>query len=346
MQTTSAPTQNTHLKLQVMMVLNPPSMWPIILNTLTSLLFWKTIYCPLLSSTNLQLPMLTYTTIPHTVCQLVMPFLTHSFFASEDCVLQKITSTQNPNKWLSSSFDAITLWMWSCKQSPGPKMFPGPLHCYHLRRVWIHLAPGLSWPTIHTICLSNVSFWTNGHLSNRMTKPKWYSLSLHQLPTDGQSTYVTVWSDPVSPATGLSLPNHRQVHSLVNCKACPWIDNNTEILGPRGRYTVRRSFSCQMTNLIYVVRCLKCADTTHILYVGETGRTFESRISDHESDIRLDRTSPLGRHFNDGEHSRLDFRVQIVWKVQHNSQVDRKILESRFIAKLGTLIPAGLNLKP
>ena len=131
-----------------------------------------------------------------------------------------------------------------------------------------------------------------------------------------------------------------------NCKACPWIDNNTEILGPRGRYTVRRSFSCQMTNLIYVVRCLKCADTTHILYVGETGRTFESRISDHESDIRLDRTSPLGRHFNDGEHSRLDFRVQIVWKVQHNSQVDRKILESRFIAKLGTLIPAGLNLKP
>ena len=169
----------------------------------------------ILSSTNLQLPMLTYTTIAHTVCQLVMPFLTHSFFASEDCVLQKMTSTQNPKKWLSSSFDAITLWMWSCKQSPGPKMFPGPLHCYHLRRVWIHLAPGLSWPTIHTICLSNVSFWTNGHLSNRMTKPKWYSLSLHQLPTDGQSTYATVWSDPVSPATDLSLPNHRQVHSLV-----------------------------------------------------------------------------------------------------------------------------------
>ena len=74
--------------------------------------------------------------------------------------------------------------------------------------------------------------------------------------------------------------------------------------------------------------------------------TFESRISDHERDIRLDNTSPLGRHFNDGEHSRLDFRVQIVWKVQHNSQVDRKIFESRFIAKLGTLIPAGLNLKP
>ena len=39
-----------------------------------------------------------------------------------------------------------------------------------------------------------------------------------------------------------------------------------------------------MTDLINVVRCLKCADTTHILYLGETGRTFESRITDHECD--------------------------------------------------------------
>ena len=87
---------------------------------------------------------------------------------------------------------------------PGPKMFRGPLHCYYLRRVCIHLAPGPFWPTIHTFRLSNVLFWTNGHLSNKMKKPKWYSLSLHKLPTDGQSTYATVWSDPVSPATEAS----------------------------------------------------------------------------------------------------------------------------------------------
>ena len=82
---------------------------------------------------------------------------------------------------------------------------------------------------------------------------------------------------------------------LLNCKVCPWIDNITVILGPRGRYTVRRSFSFQMTNLIYVVRCLKCTDTTRILYMGETGRTFESHISDHERDI--DWPSTHANHF-------------------------------------------------
>ena len=55
----------------------------------------------------------------------------------------------------------------------------------------------------------------------------------------------------------------------------------------------------------------------------------------HCCDIGLGNTSPLGRHFNDGEYSRLDVKVQVVWKEQHNSQVDRNIFDSRFIAKLG-----------
>ena len=33
-------------------------------------------------------------------------------------------------------------------------------------------------------------------------------------------------------------------------------------------------------------------------------------------------------------------------QLQWSTQVDRKIFGSRFIAKLGTLIPAGLNLQP
>ena len=82
------------------------------------------------------------------------------------------------------------------------------------------------------------------------------------------------------------------------------------------------------------------------MYVGETGRTFESRTEDHERGIRLAYATPIGCHFNDGEHSRLDFRIQIVWLLQHNSQVNRKIIESKFIARLGTLKPAGLNLHP
>ena len=128
-----------------------------------------------------------------------------------------------------------------------------------------------------------------------------------------------------------------------NCKSCPWIDKNLTIQGPGGRFTVRRSFSCQMSGLVYAVRCLKCAQC---VYVGETGRTFESRTEDHERGVRLAYATAIGCHFNDGEHSRLDFRIQIVWLLQHNSQVNRKIIESKFIARLGTLKPAGLNLHP
>ena len=95
-----------------------------------------------------------------------------------------------------------------------------------------------------------------------------------------------------------------------------------------------------MSGLVYAVRCLKCAQCVH---VGETGRTFESRTEDHERGLRLTYATPIGCHFNDGEHSRLDFRNQIVWLVQHKSQVDRKIIESKFIARLGTLKPAGLH---
>ena len=64
-----------------------------------------------------------------------------------------------------------------------------------------------------------------------------------------------------------------------SCKAGPWIDNNIVILGPYGRYTVHRSFSCQMTNLIYVVCCLKCTDINCILYVDETGYTYRKSHS-------------------------------------------------------------------
>ena len=98
-----------------------------------------------------------------------------------------------------------------------------------------------------------------------------------------------------------------------------------------------------MSGLVYAVRCLKCAQC---VYVGETGRTFEFCTGDHERGVRLAYAPPIGCHFNDGEHSHLDFSIQIVWLVQHKSHVDRKIIESKFIARIGTLKPAGLNLHP
>ena len=125
---------------------------------------------------------------------------------------------------------------------------------------------------------------------------------------------------------------------------CPFLDNNTTVTGPSGRFTVRKSFSCQLTNVIYVIRCLRCANA-NVLYIGETGRSIETRAKEHIADIRHHRGTTVAEHFVKNAHSLQDFRIQVIWLVKRNNTLDRKFCESRFITKLGTYTPAGLNRK-
>ena len=130
-----------------------------------------------------------------------------------------------------------------------------------------------------------------------------------------------------------------------SCGSCPYLDKDPKISGPGGSFTVRRSFSCDQTNVVYVIRCQKCT-TQKILYVGETGRSFETRVKEHIADVRLQRDSPVARHFDSvNDHSLQDLRAQIIWQAPAHP-IDRRLTESRFIKLLGTLQPRGLNLKP
>ena len=130
-----------------------------------------------------------------------------------------------------------------------------------------------------------------------------------------------------------------------SCGSCPYLDKDPKISGPGGSFTVRRTFSCNRTNVIYVIRCQKCT-AQKILYVGETGRSFETRVKEHIADVRLQRDTPVARHFDsDNGHSIQDLRAQIIWQAPAIA-IDRRLTESRFIKHLGTLQPSGLNLKP
>ena len=94
-----------------------------------------------------------------------------------------------------------------------------------------------------------------------------------------------------------------------------------------------------------MIRCQKCT-AQKILYVGETGRSFETRVKEHIADVRLQRDTPVARHFDsDNGHSIQDLRAQIIWQAPAIA-IDRRLTESRFIKHLGTLQPSGLNLKP
>ena len=129
--------------------------------------------------------------------------------------------------------------------------------------------------------------------------------------------------------------------SKQGCKACPFLETDTKVCGPRSTFHIRRSFHCQMSNVIYVISCGCCGK----LYIGETERSFETRLKDHLSGIRHGNTTlPVARHFQSAGHSVQDLRAQILWRVR-GDVIDRKHMEAWLISRLNTVSPSGLNLK-
>ncbi|KAK7088636.1 hypothetical protein V1264_022538 [Littorina saxatilis] len=124
-----------------------------------------------------------------------------------------------------------------------------------------------------------------------------------------------------------------------NCKACPFLSAATHAQGPKGSFTVRRSFTCQNTNVIYALRCGACA----MLYIGETYRTFETRLGEHLADIAHHR--PVASHFCADGHSAADVQALCLWQGT-GDDFERKRRESNLISKLGTLRPDGINIMP
>ena len=81
------------------------------------------------------------------------------------------------------------------------------------------------------------------------------------------------------------------------------------------------------------------------IYVGKSGRTFETRIKEHVSNIRHERDTPVSNNFSESNNpSLLDFRAQIIWQTIDNS-FDRRITETRFIKQFGCRQPNDLNFK-
>ena len=67
------------------------------------------------------------------------------------------------------------------------------------------------------------------------------------------------------------------------CVTCKHIQDDVVVVGPSGTFTVKQSFTCVSSCLIYGISCSRCGS----LYVGETGRRLGDRFREH----RLD---PLG----------------------------------------------------
>jgi len=80
-------------------------------------------------------------------------------------------------------------------------------------------------------------------------------------------------------------------------------------------------------------------------YVGETGRTLETRLDEHCRDARLNRNTPVANHFNSPGHNAHNITITCIDKPHKNDTIMRKNLEKEWISKLYTREPHGMNVR-
>ena len=100
---------------------------------------------------------------------------------------------------------------------------------------------------------------------------------------------------------------------------------------------------CETSNIIYLMTCNDC----HKQYVGETKRSFRTRLSEHDRDVRLKKDTNVARHFNNNNHNWQLCRFDILEHLLGNPEIQnahRLNRETYWIATLKTLSPSGINV--
>ena len=108
-------------------------------------------------------------------------------------------------------------------------------------------------------------------------------------------------------------------------------------------YTIRHSFSCTSSNLIYLITCTKCKKQ----YVGLTTKQLNVRINHHRTSVLNHKQIYLSVHFNFSDHNINNLSVQAIDKVPDQCpqpQQELVRLEKFWINTLKTWQPLGLNV--
>ena len=135
----------------------------------------------------------------------------------------------------------------------------------------------------------------------------------------------------------------------LKCNYCSILNKSGRIICPLNQrsYVTRFNISCCSNNLIYCLLCKACSK----IYVGQTKRSLRERICEHLTSIRKRKTHlVVGRHYNTGGHQGTpDVTVYILDFVRtppaaENSRKRREALEQKWIFRLRSLVPGGLNI--
>jgi hypothetical protein len=128
------------------------------------------------------------------------------------------------------------------------------------------------------------------------------------------------------------------------CKCCDHIQSTSAFYDiDRTRcFSIADTFNCNSKDVIYVISCLKC----NKLYVGQTARMIKDRLNNHRSDIKLNKPTAIGLHFNELCHSLKHLIITPIADISNLSISDKHNVELEFMTLLRTRYPLGLNCYP
>ena len=133
------------------------------------------------------------------------------------------------------------------------------------------------------------------------------------------------------------------------CQYCRMINKSGRIKSrvTHKEYNTRSKVSCRSNNIVYCLCCTICG--RH--YVGQTKRPLVERLREHIRNINQEtQIHIVGRHFNEPDHTgtqALEVQVLNFAKGHPDSKTSLQMrleLESTWIKRLRSFVPAGLNL--
>jgi len=135
--------------------------------------------------------------------------------------------------------------------------------------------------------------------------------------------------------------NNPCITTCNKCQICHLLNKTNLIQNENVNISVKlkSTGNCKTRNIIYAAKCKK----HKIIYTGHTSEQLNTRFSKHKYDIKnRPDNSELAEHFNKNHDINKDLEIYILETDIPNHQ-RRILLEDRWMCKLQTLQPTGMN---
>ena len=162
-------------------------------------------------------------------------------------------------------------------------------------------------------------------------------------------------SDQLVRASASEKPSDDRINNSckrpTTCRYCCLLNKSGKIRSTTTGKVYRSmiNITCQSQNIIYLITCTHCK----IQYVGQTKKRLLTRFQGHYHDIQHDNDTTVGRHFNrcprDNPSKFEGLQISVLQFIRsppdsRNGKTERDKEEKRWINRLSSIVPRGLNL--